>query len=214
MSNISKYFPKIMLSVYLAFFVFFAYKPNYLTLWITENSIAVISAIILVIFYRKGVRFSNFSYALITIALCWQTVGGHYCFAEVPFDFVTDFFGFKRNHYDRIGHFMVGFFVFPAMEYFESRGLIRNRALNAFLVILGIIGIAGLFEIIEWVYAEISIILGRKQAGDEFLGSQGDRWDAQKDMLCDGLGAIFTAILYALFNRKKNPAVLNPERNP
>lgn len=192
------FFPRIMLGIYLAVFAFFAYKPNYLTLWITENSIAVITVIALVILYCKGVKFSNLSYFLMTVALCWQTIGGHYCFAEVPFDFITDLFGFKRNHYDRIGHFMVGFFALPALEYFESRRLIRNRGLNIFLVILALFGVAALFEIVEWIYTEISILVGHKKAGSEFLGSQGDIWDAQKDMLCDGIGAIVTSVIYAL----------------
>ena len=198
MNKISIYFPRIMLGIYLAVFAFFAYKPNYMTLWITENSIAVITVIALVILYWKGIRFSNFSCFLMTVALCWQTIGGHYCFAEVPFDFVTELFGFQRNHYDRVGHFMVGFFALPAMEYFESRNLIRNRGLNAVLVILSIFGIAGIFEIIEWIYADISACFREGRAGAAFLGSQGDIWDAQKDMLCDGAGAIVTAVLFSV----------------
>ena len=198
------FFPRIMLGIYLAVFAFFAYKPNYLILWITENSIAVVTVIALVILYCKGVKFSNLSYFLMTVALCWQTIGGHYCFAEVPFDFITDLFGFKRNHYDRIGHFMVGFFALPALEYFESRRLIRNRGLNIFLVILALFGVAALFEIVEWIYTEISILVGHKKAGSEFLGSQGDIWDAQKDMLCDGLGAIVTAVIYSLRYKGKD----------
>ena len=138
------------------------------------------------------------------IALCCQTIGGHYCFGDVPFDFVTNLFGFERNNYDRMGHFMVGFFALPAMEYFESRGLIRNRGLNALLVILAIFGIAGIFEIIEWLYVEVTITIRVRNIGSAFLGSQGDIWDAQKDMLCDGLGAITTAIIYGIRYRCKD----------
>ena len=194
MSKISEHFPKITLAIYLAVFAFFAYKPVKMSLWITENSIAVLAVIALIIFYLRGVRFSNLSYFLMLIALCWQTIGGHYCFCEVPFDFVTNLFGFERNNYDRIGHFMVGFFALPAMEYFETRGVIRGRGLNALLVILAIFGVAGIFEIIEWLYA----VIMAKDVGTAFLGTQGDVWDAQKDMLCDGLGAITTAIIYGI----------------
>ena len=200
MSKISKNWPTIMLAVYLATFAYFAYKPAYIPLWITENTIAVGTVIVLLIMYFKGIRFSNLSYTLVTIALCCQTIGGHYCFAEVPFDFVTNLFGFERNNYDRMGHFMVGFFALPAMEYYESRDLIRGRWLNATLVTLAIFGIAGIFEIIEWLYSEIMY----EKLGGYFLGSQGDIWDAQKDMLADGLGAIFTAIIYAIRYRKKD----------
>lgn len=205
MSKISTHWPKIMLVIYLAAFAYFAYKPLYLPIWYTENAIAVFTVVALLICYFKGIRFSNLSYTLMTIALCCQTIGGHYCFGDVPFDFVTKLFGFERNNFDRLGHFMVGFFAFPIMEYFESRDLIRNRRLNAFLVVMAIFGVAGIFEIIEWLYADISVMINPgNRAGGAFLGSQGDVWDAQKDMLCDGLGAIFTAIIYAVRYRKKD----------
>ena len=199
MSGIKTHWPKIMLGIYLAVFAFFAYKPRYFYLWITENSIAVAAAVFLIVCYFRKIRFSNLSYTLMTAALCCQTIGGHYCFAEVPFDFVTELFGFERNNYDRLGHFMVGFFALPVMEYLESREIVCNRRLNMILVILGIFGAAGIFEIIEWIYAEITYA----ELGKTFLGSQGDIWDAQKDILCDGLGAIFTAVIFAICYKGK-----------
>ena len=195
---------KITLAMYLILFAVCAYKPWVMSLWITENTIAVATVVTLITCYTRGVRFSNLAYTLMLLALCCQTIGGHYCFGDVPFDFVTKLFGFERNNYDRMGHFMVGFFALPAMEYFESRGLIRNRNLNALLVVLAIFGIAGIFEIIEWLYAEIMTKVRAKDIGNAFLGSQGDIWDAQKDMLCDGLGAITTAIIYKIRYRCKD----------
>lgn len=207
MSKISTHWPKFMLLIYLATFAYFAIDPWYLPIWYTENAIAVFTVIALLICYFKGLKFSNLSYTLVTIALCCQTIGGHYCFGDVPFDFVTKLFGFERNNYDRMGHFMVGFFALPIMEYFESRDLIRSRMLNAFLVVMAIFGVAGIFEIIEWLYADITALINGKandRVGAAFLGSQGDVWDAQKDMLCDGLGAIFTAIIYGIRYRGKD----------
>lgn len=199
MSKILTHWPKIMLAVYLAMFAYFAYKPLYFPMWVTENSIAVGTVIAILICYFKGIRFSNLSYTLMTIALCCQTIGGHYCFGDVPFDFITNLFGFERNNFDRLGHFMVGFFAMPLMEYFESRELIRSRGLNVLLVVMAIFGVAGIFEIIEWIYADIaSMVSEQKRIGAAFLGSQGDIWDAQKDMLCDGLGALFTAMIYCI----------------
>ncbi|MBQ7404740.1 MAG: DUF2238 domain-containing protein, partial [Lentisphaeria bacterium] len=96
------------------------------------------------------------------------------------------------------GHFMVGFFAYPVMEYNEQKKLIKGRFLTAFLVVMGIFGIAGLFEVAEWLYVEIAA----KDVGIAFLGTQDDLWDAQKDILCDGLGAIFTVALYTILNRK------------
>lgn len=192
-------FPGICLLIYLVEFVIFAIHPSKMSIWITENLIASVTVLILFILYRKGIRFSNISYTLMLIALTCQTIGGHYTFGAVPFDFITELFDFQRNHFDRVGHFMVGFFAYPVMEYYEQKALIKGRLLTSFLVVMGIFGIAGLFEVAEWLYVEIAA----KDVGIAFLGTQDDIWDAQKDILCDGLGAIFTVILYVILNRRK-----------
>lgn len=196
--KIKYYLPHIFLGIYLLEFFLLAIHPYNRVIWITENSFSVGIAAALVILYRKGVRFSWFAYFLITLYLCFHTVGGHYTFELVPFDFITNLFGFERNHFDRICHFMVGFFAFPALEYWESRELIRGRSLTIFLAIMGIFGIAGIFELVEWIYAE----LAAPEEGSAFLGSQGDIWDAQKDILADGLGAICSSILFTIRYRK------------
>ena len=95
---------------------------------------------------------------------------------------------------------MVGFFAYPVLEYIEEHRLIKGRFFAAFMVVMGVFGFAAIFELIEWLYAEFS----SPASGSAFLGSQGDIWDAQKDMLCDGLGAITTTIFYALVKRKVN----------
>ena len=207
MSKLSKHYPKILLAIYIVLFAYFAYKPDYFPIWVTENTIAVVTVIALLILYWRGIRFSNLAYSLMMIALILQTIGGHYCFCGVPFDFVTDLFGFKRNNFDRVGHFAVGFFAIALMEYCESREQIRSRWLNALLAVMAIFGVAGIFEVIEWLYAEITASPeGYTKAGAEFLGSQGDYWDAQKDIICDGLGAIFTVMIYYIRYWKKNVA--------
>lgn len=192
-------FPLILFGIYLVEFVALAVKPYSRVMWCTENffSLAIVAA--LVILYRKGVKFSNMAYLLMAIYLYCHTIGGHYTFARVPFSFVTEFFGFERNNFDRMCHFMVGFFAYAGLEYYESRNLIKGRALAIFLVVMAIFGVAAVFELVEWLYAEVAA----PEAGADFLGSQGDIWDAQKDMLCDGTGAIFSSIIYLIVNRKK-----------
>lgn len=190
----SSRWPLCLLAIYIVEFILLAINPYSRVIWITENSISLMIVTALIVLFYRGVRFSNTAYTLMALYLCFHTVGGHYTFERVPFDIVTDFFGFERNHFDRVCHFMVGFFAYPAVEYFESRQLIRGRGLNIFLMIMAIFGVAGLFELVEWIYAE----LAAPEAGNAFLGSQGDIWDAQKDMLSDGLGAIFSTSLYAV----------------
>ena len=200
MSFLKKYFPHLLLGVYLAEFLFLAISPYDRTTWLAENLTAFIPAAILCLLYLKNIRFSNTAYFLMAVFLCCHTIGGHFTFERVPFGFVTELFGFQRNHFDRMCHFMVGFFALPALEYIEKRRLIKGRFFAAFMVVMGIFGFAAIFELIEWLYAEFS----SPASGSAFLGSQGDIWDAQKDMLCDGLGAVITAVLY-LCCRRKNP---------
>jgi putative membrane protein len=192
-------FPLILFGIYLVEFVALAVKPYSRVMWCTENFFSLAIVIALVILYRKGVKFSNVAYLLMAIYLYCHTIGGHYTFARVPFSFVTEFFGFERNNFDSMCHFMVGFFAYAGLEYYESRNLIKGRALAIFLVVMAIFGVAAVFELIEWLYAEVAA----PEAGADFLGSQGDIWDAQKDMLCDGTGAIFSSIIYLIVNRKK-----------
>lgn len=192
-------FPLILFGIYLVEFVALAVKPYSRVMWCTENFFSLAIVVALAILYRKGVKFSNVAYLLMAIYLYCHTIGGHYTFARVPFSFVTEFFGFERNNFDRMCHFMVGFFAYAGLEYYESRNLIKGRALAIFLVVMAIFGVAAVFELIEWLYAEVAA----PEAGADFLGSQGDIWDAQKDMLCDGTGAIFSSIIYLIVNRKK-----------
>jgi putative membrane protein len=55
-----------------------------------------------------------------------------------------------------------------------------------------ILAVAGVYEIFEWGYA----VSADPTAGAAVLGSQGDVWDAQKDILADGLGAITAMIVF------------------
>jgi putative membrane protein len=104
----------------------------------------------------------------------------------VPLGFwMQDAFGFTRNHYDRIGHLAQGFV--PAMiarELFLRHNVVKRGPWLFAIVVLCCLGISAIYELIEWWTAELS-----GSAADAFLGTQGDPWDTQKDMLMAGLGA-------------------------
>jgi len=132
------------------------------------------------------------------IWLIWHTIGGHYTFSNVPFGLVNDLLGSDRNHFDRIGHFVIGFYAFPMAEWLLRKGMCKITLASFFGLFL-IMSIAAGYEIIEWLYA----VAEGGDAGIEFLGSQGDIWDAQKDMLADTLGAIFSLILFWIIRTDK-----------
>lgn len=189
---LARHFPMLLAMLYAAFWTVLAIAPASRAVWWAENLPLIAVFLVLLATYRLF-RFSNAAYAMMAVWMFWHTIGGHYTFANVPFDFVTDTFGFERNHFDRVGHFSVGFYAFAVTELLERRDWAVRGVAYAF-GLMTIMAIAAGYEIIEWIYA----VLEGGDAGIEFLGSQGDIWDAQKDMLADTLGAIFALVLYAV----------------
>ncbi len=196
--------PHFLLFTYVIFFIALAIKPYDRDVWVAENLPIVGIVLFLAVTHRKF-QFSNLSYIMMSVLIFLHTVGGYFTFERVPFDFITDFFGFERNHYDRIAHFSVGFYAFPVAEYLNRKNLVNSKLLMALFGILSIFTVAAIYEIIEWIYA----VTANPTAGIAFLGSQGDIWDAQKDMLADGLGAILSGIIFLKVNKKTKNRIGN-----
>jgi putative membrane protein len=185
-------FPHTLALIFILFFTVLAIAPRSRDVWVAETiPVVLVFALLAVTF--KDFRFSNLSYALMAVWLFWHTIGGHYTFAHVPFDWITNLFGFERNHFDRVGHFAVGFYAYPLAELVTRRRWC-GPYLASLLGVCFVMSIAAGYEIIEWWFA---VVVGGG-AGIEFLGVQGDVWDAQKDMLADTLGALVTIALFWL----------------
>jgi len=184
------YYPYILATIYLVFFIVLGINPAHRELWIVEIIPAVIIFLSFVFTFKKF-KFSNYTYSMMYFWLVVHTIGAHYTFSEVPFSMVTEMFHFQRNNFDRIGHFGVGFYAFGAAEL-----IIRKKWAQPVPAIIFsfffVLSIAASYEILEWLFA--TFVGGN--TGAKFLGSQGDVWDAQKDMLADGLGAIFALLLF------------------
>ena len=196
--------PALLLAGYVALFTWAAIAPYDRATWWAENIPIVILVGALVIMYARGVRFTPLAYVLMAVLPYWHTVGGHYTFERVPFDWFSRAFGFERNMYDRIGHFSVGFYAFGILEYLLSRRAMSRRLAVQF-AIFTIAFVAMAYELIEWGYAAYG---GNAEAGANFLGSQGDIWDAQKDMLMDTLGAVAAVGLFLALRRQRAPEAL------
>lgn len=194
MKTISKYFPQILLGVYIVEFIVLGINPYSRAVWYAENIPIMGYVLFFVIAYTRGVKLSNTAYFLAWILPIWHTIGGHYTFERVPFQWFSDLFGFERNMFDRIGHFAAGFSAYALAEYVFSYKKVNTVFWASFLGICFIGTLAMTYELIEWVYA----VKEGGDAGIAFLGSQGDIWDAQKDMLMDTLGAIFVISIFSL----------------
>ncbi|MFA5777974.1 MAG: DUF2238 domain-containing protein [Candidatus Paceibacterota bacterium] len=144
-------------------------------------------------------KLSKVSYTLLTIFLILHVIGSHYTYAEVPFGFtLQDWFGETRNMYDRLVHFLCGFLLFyPIREMFMR--LAKVKGFWSYILPIDLWGsFAAIYEIIEWQAAKNV----DPAAGLAFLGSQGDIWDAQKDMFLAIIGACIAALIIALINMK------------
>lgn len=185
-------FPHILLGLYVVWFAVLAVEPVSREVWAAEALPAAGIVLFLALTWRRF-RFSNLAYGLMAFWIFWHTLGAHYTFALVPFGWITDLFGFQRNHFDRVAHFAVGLFAYPILEYVTRRGLARRWA-GYVLALTAVMAVAAGYEIVEWWFA----VLAGGDAGPAFLGTQGDPWDAQKDMLADTLGALFALLLFRL----------------
>ncbi|HML60868.1 MAG TPA: DUF2238 domain-containing protein [Solidesulfovibrio sp.] len=185
-------FPIVLAAVFTLFFILLAVHPASREVWWAENIPVMAMFALLVVTYHRF-RYSDTAYAMMAVWLFLHAIGGHYTFANVPFGFVTDLFGFSRNHFDRVAHFSVGFYAYPLAELLTRKRLAHPTVALLF-GLTSIMAVACAYEIIEWGYA----VLEGGEAGVEFLGSQGDVWDAQKDMLADTLGAAFALAVFRL----------------
>lgn len=199
MTFISKYVPHVLLAIYSIEFIVLGINPYARDVWWAENLPIVAIVSFFVVLYIRGIRFSNLTYLFISILPFLHTIGGHYTFERVPFDWFSNMFGYDRNMFDRVAHFTVGFYAMPLIEYVLQYKKVATRFWAYFLGVCFIMAVAALYEMIEWQYA----VKAGGEAGAAFLGSQGDIWDAQKDILMDTLGAFFVVIVLTIKNLLK-----------
>jgi len=172
--------------------------------WVLENILSVLSVILLLTTYIRF-PFSKVSYSLIFTFLSLHEIGSHYTYAKVPYDewsqsifgfSLNELLGWQRNNFDRIIHFLYGLLIaYPIREVYlriaDAKGfwgyfLPLNFALSTSLI----------YELIEWAAA---VVFGG-ELGIHYLGTQGDVWDAHKDMLLAGIGALIAMLITMMIN--------------
>jgi putative membrane protein len=164
--------------------------------WLLENALVAVFAP-LVLCTARYFRLSDLSYTLIAAYLVLHLVGSHYDYSNVPFGHTLGrWFGVDRNCYDRLVHFSFGFLLaYPMREVFHRIASVRGFW-GYFLPLDLTLSLSAMYELIEWQVA-VAVDPG---AGATFLGSQGDAWDAQKDVALAGLGALLAMAVIAVIN--------------
>jgi len=194
----------VLAGLFAMLWVSLAIHPWYRSDWAVENALVVLFVVLLAVF-RRWLFFSRLSYTLIFLFLCLHQVGAHYTYAQVPYNAwwealtgktLNSVLGWERNNFDRVVHFMYGFLLaYPIREIFLRVANVRGFW-GYFLPLDLTLSSSALFELIEWIAAEL---LGG-DLGVAYLGTQGDIWDAHKDMALAGLGALLAMLVTAMIN--------------
>lgn len=196
----------VFISAIVVLWAALAISPNDRSDWLLENVLLFLGAAVLLA-TRRRLPLSGVSYTLILVFFCLHIIGAHYTYAEVPYDEAfrdltgssfNEIIGWKRNNYDRIVHFSYGLLLaYPIRELFLRVANVRGFW-GYFLPLDLTMSTSMLYELIEW----LSAVYFGGDLGTAFLGSQGDEWDAQKDMALASLGALITMVITAMVNVK------------
>ena len=174
--------------------------------WALENVLVLVFVVLLAVTY-KHFPLSRISYTLIFLFLCLHSIGAHYTYAQVPYDAwlqnhagfsLNELVGFERNHFDRLVHFCYGLLLaYPIREFFIR--IVDVKGFWAYFLPLDLtMSTSMMFELFEWGAAE----LFGGDLGIAYLGTQGDIWDAHKDMALASLGALIAMSFTAFLNSK------------
>lgn len=172
-------------------------NDTYLT-WTLEAAPAIAGLIVLLLTYKRF-TLPTWLYVVIAIHMAILLLGAHYSYAKVPLGFwMEDWFGFTRNNYDKIGHFMQG--VTPALLMVEllTRTIpIKTRGWLGILSVSVSMAISAIYEIIEWLAS-----LSNPTDTEAFLGTQGYIWDTQSDMFMCLLGSLISVVILLCCRKK------------
>lgn len=207
---LSRRFPAVLLAAFGVWFGIWAIGPKHPRDFLVEHVITVIALAVLVLTYR-AFRFSNISYCLVFLFSCLHVVGAHYTYGETPykawcaavaswfgvqgFD-IDALFGFERNMYDRLVHFAFGLLcAYPIREIFLRIAVVKGFWGYALPLDLTI-SLSTIYELLEWLV----VIVSDDELRVTYVGTQGDIWDAHKDVSLASLGALLAMTATALVN--------------
>jgi putative membrane protein len=165
--------------------------------WFTENTLTFLFLLTLITSYKKF-KFSDLSYTMMTVYLLLHIYGAEYTYAENPFGYwLKDVLHLHRNHYDRIVHCSFGLLLtYPMRDYFKNHFQWTNWVCWVLPCEITL-SFSAMYELLEWLVADIFF----PSEGDAYLGTQGDIWDAQKDMGIAFTGAVVGMLLFSTIRK-------------
>ena len=188
----------LWLVIFFAALIWSAINPKDYFTWFLEVVPALIGLLVMALTYKKF-PLTPLLYTLILLHSIVLMVGGHYTYAEVPlFDSFKEWFGFARNNYDKVGHFMQGFVpVMVAREIVIRKNVFKSKGWMNFFIVSFVLAFSAFYELIEWAVAEMS-----GEDAEAFLGTQGYVWDTQSDMAWALFGSLVALALLSSYHDK------------
>jgi len=199
--------PSCCLATFLVTWLALAVNPVYRDDWLLESLPIFVFVPLAVIGYLRA-PLTDGAYVQAMAFAILHTVGSHYTYSEVPIGlWAQDLFGLARNHYDRVVHFCFGLLMLRPLRELGFRGREPEPIARAYFSVAAVALWSLLYEVTEWLVASVA----DPAAGKAYLGTQGDVWDAEKDMALAVAGAAIAAAGEA-FGRRRRAAV-SPSRS-
>lgn len=198
--------PKTLLALYAPVWIACAINPLFPSDWLIEN-VLVFLALPTILYAWRFQRFSDGACVGLFLFFCLHSLGSHYTYAEVPYDrwwqaltghTFNSLFGWERNHFDRLVHLAYGLLLTPIFTELIGRVVRVRRAVWMWVVMASFMGLhAMVYELVEWAAAMVVA----PELGAAYLGTQGDVWDAHKDMALAVLGNLIALAYMSLRGR-------------
>jgi putative membrane protein len=197
-------YPVVLCALLTVLVILLGINPHDRADWLLENSLLFLAVGVLIA-TRRALPLSRVSYTLMFLFMSLHSVGAHYTYSLVPYDAwfealcgrtLSSMTGWERNHFDRLVHFLYGLLLaYPAREVFLRVAQVRGFW-GYYLPLDVVMATSVLYELIEWAAAEFF----GGDLGVAYLGTQGDQWDAQKDMALASLGGLIAMLVTAAIN--------------
>lgn len=192
-------FKKTVTVIFILFWIVLAINPVDRGIWALENFL-VVMIFPVVLWLDRRYKFNNLTYLSLTVFVILHLFGAYTTYNNMTyFAWFSDCFGWQRNYYDQVVHFLFGLMLFVAFfEIFYHQGI--SRKLSYLIAFLFITGVGAWYEILEW----LSMVVFSDQP-DEVCAqamTQGDVWDAQKDIAYAVIGSLIALLLHGLWGSK------------
>lgn len=194
-------FKRILVLIFVLFWIVLAINPLDRGIWALEN-ILVVSVFPVVLWLDRHYSFNNLTFLSLTAFVILHLFGANLTYNNMTyFSWFSDLFGWERNYYDQVIHFLFGLMVFvPFFEIFYHQGI--SRRLSYLIAFLFISGVGAWYEVLEWI--AMALFCEQPEVVCSLAVTQGDVWDAQKDIVYAIIGSVAALLIHRMWGRKTN----------